>query len=222
MHMTKWITLTIIISIFLFSNFAFAQNSDPFISQVSSLLQTIRNLASQIGALENAPVLPQNPLPAPLTPAPISSPVTPLTTGSYFRRSETSYFDQVRANQAQKMSVYASTTQLTTSLLPTISLVSPDSGKIGTRITLKGQNFTKTGNIVYTGFGYLSLGSVDGQTLSFTITRPPSLPAGFEAQAQGFWNENYEGVVRPGLPLGFYVKNPNGQTAKPGLFFLNF
>ncbi|MEK7586375.1 MAG: hypothetical protein AAB453_00715, partial [Patescibacteria group bacterium] len=75
--MTKWITLLIIISLFLFSNFALAQTPDPFISQLSSLLQTIQNLASQINGLQNRSLT----LPPPSTPATSISPTpTPATT----------------------------------------------------------------------------------------------------------------------------------------------
>ena len=217
--MTKWITLLIIISLFLFSNFALAQTPDPFISQLSSLLQTIQNLASQINGLQNRSLT----LPPPSTPATSISPTpTPATTGSYFSRSGVSYFDQVRINQELRMRAYASSTltaRNASSSLPEILSVMPTSGKIGTKITISGRNFTKTGNLVSTGFGQLNLPSADGKTLVITMTRPPSMPADFASQTGDYWRQNN---IQASLPLSFYVKNANGQSARPGLFLLTF
>ena len=208
--MTKWITLTIIISIFLFSNFAWAQNADPFISQVSSLLQTIRNLAAQISSLQNAPMVNVPNLPT-QTSVPSRTP-----SGSFFRRSSESIFDRVRREQAIRIQATATSSTLAT-ILPQIYSVFPTSGPIGTKVTIKGLNFSSTGNILFTGYSQQTLSSSDGQTLTFTITRPPSMPAGFEAQSREYWQQN---GLKPGLPLGFYVTNANGKTVNPGLFFL--
>ena len=216
--MTKWITLLIIISLFLFSNLALAQTPDPFITQLSSLLQTIQNLANQINSLQNRPLLPITPT----APVALTSPApTPVTTGSFFRRSGVSYFDQVRINQELRLQAYASSTATARAVSPApeILTITPTTGKIGTKITITGRNFTKTGNLVNTGFGQLNLPSADGKTLTFTMTRPSSMPADFASQAGDYWRQNN---IQASLPLSFYVKNANGQSARPGLFLLTF
>lgn len=210
--MTKWITLIIFIIV---PFFVFAQTTDPFISQVSSLLQTITNLANQIKSLEGRAVL--SPTSAPVfTPSNPRSGVVSATTNSYFRRSSESIYDLVRREQARLAQTSATSTS-EVSLIPQIISVSPTSGPIGTKVTIKGLNFSQTGNILSTGYTQLSLNSPDGQTLTFTLTRPPSMPVGFEAQSREYWQQN---GLKPGLLLGFYVRNANGATAKPGLFFL--
>jgi len=63
---------------------------------------------------------------------------------------------------------------------PTIVRVSPDSGPVGTTLTITGSGFGRTGNAVQVGVGYvLDLASADGVTITFVLPEamgvcPPS------------------------------------------------
>lgn len=53
---------------------------------------------------------------------------------------------------------------------PSITSISPTSGKYGTTITVIGENFTKTGNQIRTNYSVVrDLSSSDGKTISFSI-----------------------------------------------------
>ncbi|MFH1170335.1 MAG: IPT/TIG domain-containing protein [Candidatus Vogelbacteria bacterium] len=101
--------------------------------------------------------------------------------------------------------------------IPTITKVEPTEGGAGTRITITGVGFTPKGNIVYTGVGQLVVASPDGKTLSFTLPRPPFLTDKWLSNTADYRRKYYPEI---NFPLGFYVKNQNGITAKPGLFSL--
>jgi len=53
---------------------------------------------------------------------------------------------------------------------PTISSLSPTSGRVGAAVVIKGSNFDSTGNQVKFGLGYIgNLSSADGTTLRFVV-----------------------------------------------------
>ena len=55
------------------------------------------------------------------------------------------------------------------SAIPILSLLDPGSGGIGTRVAMRGTGFTKTGNAVNFGSGYIPNLISDGTTLAFTV-----------------------------------------------------
>lgn len=90
---------------------------------------------------------------------------------------------------------------------PTISSVSPSSGRSGTTVTITGTGFTATGNVLRTSQKiYEDVPSPDGKTLIVTITFPLDVPPG---------------VTRAPieLPYWFYVVNAHGVSG-PGHFTL--
>lgn len=91
---------------------------------------------------------------------------------------------------------------------PVISEVIPDRGPVGTQVTVKGSGFLTQNNTLYTGYGPITLSSVDEQTLSF-IFSPPYAPVSLgQAKKTNF----------PELVFGIYVVNQNGQTEEPAKF----
>lgn len=55
-------------------------------------------------------------------------------------------------------------------LTPSISSIGPDSGDAGTTITLRGENFTRSGNVIYFGNYYIvTASSTDGVSLTFGV-----------------------------------------------------
>lgn len=78
---------------------------------------------------------------------------------------------------------------------PSIQSITPAVAKNGESLTIRGERFTSTDNIVYTGFSVIEhVASSDGKTIRITLNSPWSAEEGFE--------EN--------IPLWFYVENDNG------------
>lgn len=66
---------------------------------------------------------------------------------------------------------------------PSISLLSPNSGAVGSSVTVFGAGFSTTGNTVHFGNGVITgLGSPDGRSVSFTV---PSQLTGYGSQVVG-------------------------------------
>lgn len=88
---------------------------------------------------------------------------------------------------------------------PKISSLSPTRGSYGTRITIKGENFTATGNTIYTGYSILkNVSSSDKKTLTFTAQA-------FETEYQQSRSlANY--FKSFSVPFLVYVENANGQS----------
>ncbi|MEK7622175.1 MAG: IPT/TIG domain-containing protein [Patescibacteria group bacterium] len=105
------------------------------------------------------------------------------------------------------------------SLRPVIDKVEPTKGRVGTRVTITGAGFDRERNVVYTGAGEVVVPSRDGKTLSFTPPRPPFLSEKWLSATADYRQKHHrDSPIR--FPLGFYVKNKNGVTVKPGLFSL--
>ena len=102
---------------------------------------------------------------------------------------------------------------------PSIAKVEPIKGVAGTRVTIYGAGFSRDSNVIYTGAGEVAAASSDGETLSFTLPRPPFLTDQWLANTAVYRREHY-GPEPISFPLGFYVKNEFGVTATPGLFSL--
>lgn len=93
---------------------------------------------------------------------------------------------------------------------PVVTKVEPATVKFGQDITVTGQNFTKTGNIVTTGLGIIrDLKSSDGTTLTFSIPLPAVLKD-FKKEDVKDWpmkvyvvNEN--GISKPNAASGFII-----------------
>ncbi len=102
---------------------------------------------------------------------------------------------------------------------PVITKVEPDKGSAGTAVTILGSGFNRDSNIVYTGAGAITVPSPDGKTLSFILPRPPFLTDQWLSNTANYRRKRY-GNEPISFPLGFYVKNVHGVTAKPGLFSL--
>jgi peptidoglycan hydrolase-like protein with peptidoglycan-binding domain len=88
---------------------------------------------------------------------------------------------------------------------PKIVSLSPTRGVYGTRVTIKGENFTSVGNTIYTGYSILkNISSSDKKTLTFT------------ANAFGTEYQQSRGLInyfKPfSIPFLVYVKNTNGQS----------
>lgn len=88
---------------------------------------------------------------------------------------------------------------------PKISALSPTRGTYGTRVTIKGENFTATGNTIYTGYGVLkNVSSSDKKTLTF-------IARAFEQEYQQ--SRSLTSYFKPfSLPLLIYVENKNGRS----------
>lgn len=100
-----------------------------------------------------------------------------------------------------------STTPTAPLLKPVIESISPSSGPAGTLVTLKGKNFTPTGNTVYAGHVILNdVSSADGKIITFKVSSP--LP------------EGTKGFPFP-LKFGFFVENINGAS-NVEIFLLTF
>ncbi|OHA81426.1 MAG: hypothetical protein A2675_00100 [Candidatus Yonathbacteria bacterium RIFCSPHIGHO2_01_FULL_51_10] len=90
---------------------------------------------------------------------------------------------------------------------PTISSVSPTSGRNNTSVTITGTGFTPTGNVLRTSQKiYEDVVSPDGKTITFTITFPLDTPPGITRAPIE-------------LPYWFYVINTHGVSG-PGHFTL--
>lgn len=87
---------------------------------------------------------------------------------------------------------------------PAISYLSPNSGAVGTSVTIFGSGFSSTGNTVHFGNGIISnLQSYDGYSVSFTI---PTTLSGYGYQPIGLGTydvsvANSSGVVSNKLPF---------------------
>ena len=96
---------------------------------------------------------------------------------------------------------------------PVVTSVTPSSGFEGTEVTVTGENFSKTWNEVRVGSGTVGgLVSVDGKTLTFTISLPvPGLSAGQDVAGKEI-----------NVPLLLYIINENGVSKRenPGVFTL--
>ncbi|MEA1929555.1 MAG: IPT/TIG domain-containing protein [Patescibacteria group bacterium] len=97
------------------------------------------------------------------------------------------------------------------STAPTITSVSPTYGPNGTRVTLRGEGFTPTDNIIFTGFDRVVASSANGESLSFTLVSP--------WRPDAAWSP---GSNFPEIKLRFYVRNSWGQTEVPGEFVFDF
>lgn len=82
---------------------------------------------------------------------------------------------------------------------PTITSLTPDTGNIGTSITIKGTNFASTNDIV-TSLGTIhNISSSDGSTITFTLMVDSTLL-------------NRDGKILPYLPFSLGVININGAS----------
>jgi hypothetical protein len=87
---------------------------------------------------------------------------------------------------------------------PTISYLSPNSGAVGTSVTVYGSGFSSSGNTVRFGNGIISnLTSSDGRTVTFTV---PSYLTGYGYQPVGLGTyqvsvSNNTGVVSNAVPF---------------------
>ena len=93
---------------------------------------------------------------------------------------------------------------------PYLSSISPNSGRIGTQVTLYGSGFMSYGNTVHFGNGgMMNLSSVNGTTIYYTI---PSTVSGCDIQTSGTFCPMYAQQITPGT-YPVYVSNTNGQTS---------
>ncbi|MFA6301063.1 MAG: peptidoglycan-binding protein [Candidatus Paceibacterota bacterium] len=105
--------------------------------------------------------------------------------------------------------------------LPSISSLSPNSGSVGTQVTITGSNFTPTGTVVHFGYGIMSRSipsSADGTTVTFTVpsfsdvTGLPIQPGIYSVSVDttnGFSNSVNFTVTSSGTPT-ITVLSPNG------------
>src|SRR3989344_3782379 len=131
-----------------------------------------------------------------------------IATAGYFVLSQ-------RISSLTPLHSLISTTTTTTSfttLIPHISIISPMSGSFGTKVTIVGSGFTKTGNtinfriktpgVVVNKTMNLGISSLDGTHLVFTVQKTVHL------SAPGY---NYDET----FDLGAYdviITNPNGHS----------
>ena len=97
---------------------------------------------------------------------------------------------------------------------PKISALSPTSGTYGTTVTIKGENFTSTGNTIYTGYSILkNVASLDKKTLTFNTKA-------FEQEYQQ--SRGLTSYFKPfSVPFLVYVENANGRSNSL-LFYYQF
>jgi peptidoglycan hydrolase-like protein with peptidoglycan-binding domain len=103
---------------------------------------------------------------------------------------------------------------------PQIFSFSPTSGPVGTKVTLRGKGFTKTGNTVFTGYTTLqNVPSPDGATITFELPMPHLL---FQGLAPGAPQPTLTPKTKKIHPIQywFYVKNENGVNHNPQDAFL--
>lgn len=87
---------------------------------------------------------------------------------------------------------------------PVITSITPTEARFGDKITIKGINFTPTGNEIRSGVGiYTDLKSSDGETLEFTLKVPQGFP-----NIGPNTNEGIEWLV------DLYMVNGNGVNGK--------
>ncbi len=101
--------------------------------------------------------------------------------------------------------------------LPLITSLSPASGPVGTVVTIKGRNFTPTGNQVYAGGKPMSLPATGGTEITFTAALPglnPNNVAAIHTYA------NAGSHPAPTVPLGIYVGTKIGRTSQAKIFQL--
>ncbi|HPI24732.1 MAG TPA: IPT/TIG domain-containing protein [Candidatus Paceibacterota bacterium] len=88
---------------------------------------------------------------------------------------------------------------------PKITSLSPARGAYGVMVKIKGENFTATGNTIYTGYSVLkNVSSPDKETLTFTVQA-----FGAEYQQSRSLTNHFESFS---IPLLVYVENANGQS----------
>jgi hypothetical protein len=96
---------------------------------------------------------------------------------------------------------------------PTITSVSPTSGKYGTMVTITGTGFTKTGNDIMGALNITDIPSSDGRTLTFAVTPLPEI---FGSTSTANWtNTTFTTWL-----MHFIVVNANGLSSAtaPGTF----
>lgn len=95
---------------------------------------------------------------------------------------------------------------------PFILSTSPESCLYGEEVTIRGANFTPTGNEIYSSYGSIKdVASPDGTTLVFKVLPFPEVP---ELQAGVDLKQNLQ------LPVEFYVVNRNGISRSSGSLVL--
>ncbi len=82
---------------------------------------------------------------------------------------------------------------------PEIISISPDKGNVGTNITIKGKNFTKTNTIYTTTKSFTGISSEDGSTLNITLGADSSILLS-------------TGKLMTTLPFSIFVRNENGDS----------
>lgn len=93
---------------------------------------------------------------------------------------------------------------------PTITSVSPSEGRAGIEITVQGDNFAPTGNIIYYMAGMVpDVPSPDGHTLRFTFS---PLPGGTSASVE-------DDLSGRRAEYKIQVANENGMTKEPASFY---
>ncbi|HEX9609124.1 MAG TPA: IPT/TIG domain-containing protein [Candidatus Paceibacterota bacterium] len=96
---------------------------------------------------------------------------------------------------------------------PRITLVAPESGFYGEKVTISGSGFTKEGNDVYTSYGaVMSVASPDGTTLMFQVLPHPENPLLEVGKDLG------QGIE---WPIWLYVVNDRGISGEFGKFTLH-
>lgn len=90
---------------------------------------------------------------------------------------------------------------------PTVSRVLPDHGPYGAPLTIVGENFTGSNDILTTYLPFNALPSVDGHTISFTFVNPP-----FEKLQQ---LRNAGKIADMDIPFVITVVNQNGTSTPP-------
>jgi len=139
------------------------------------------------------------------------SSLTPLHSLISTTTTTASKTTEQKTDISNKISNNSTTTSFTT-LIPHISIISPMSGSFGTKVTIVGSGFTKTGNtinfriktpgVVVNKTMNLGISSLDGTHLVFTVQKTVHL------SAPGY---NYDET----FDLGAYdviITNPNGHS----------
>ena len=94
---------------------------------------------------------------------------------------------------------------------PTVTSITPDSGPHGTKVTIRGTNFTPTNNYLAVGFAILKgLTSPDGKTITTTIAPFPNNPEAQKGGTPQALNKEYTFKI--------YVINENGISPTPVSF----
>ncbi len=94
---------------------------------------------------------------------------------------------------------------------PTVTSVTPASGPHGTKVTIRGTNFTPTNNYLAVGFAILKgLTSPDGKTITTTIVPFPNNPEAQKGGTPQALNKEYMFKI--------YVINENGISPTPVSF----